>query len=131
MLTVSMVAPTTGWVAVGFDPTAAMKDANLIIGYVTAGDDGELFIRDDWGNGHTSHVADVDEGGSSDVTNAEGSEVDGITTVSFSIPLDSGDEFDVPLNTGEEHKVLFAYGHDNADDFTSYHSWAKLLEVEF
>lgn len=32
-LTVS--APTTGWVSVGFDATSAMKDADIIIGYVS------------------------------------------------------------------------------------------------
>ena len=60
LLTVSISAPTTGWVAVGFDPSAAMKDANIIIAYVA---DGEVFLRDDWGSGHTSHEADTEMGG--------------------------------------------------------------------
>ena len=45
-LHVRLSAKTTGWVAVGFDSTSAMKDANLIIGYVK---DGRAVLRDDFG----------------------------------------------------------------------------------
>ena len=33
-LYINVSAPTTGWVAVGFDPTNQMANANIIIGYV-------------------------------------------------------------------------------------------------
>ncbi|HPF33332.1 MAG TPA: DOMON domain-containing protein, partial [Candidatus Sabulitectum sp.] len=33
-LAVQLNGPTTGWVAVGFDPTQMMLNANIIIGYV-------------------------------------------------------------------------------------------------
>ena len=36
-LHVVVSAPTTGWISVGFDPTARMKDSNIIIGYVQNG----------------------------------------------------------------------------------------------
>ena len=45
-LNVRVRAKTTGWVAVGFDATRKMKDANIIIGYVK-GD--SVFFRDDFG----------------------------------------------------------------------------------
>lgn len=126
-ITITAEAPTTGWIAVGFEPSAAMKDANIIIGYV---ENGELFIRDDWGDGHISHSPDIELGGSSDVTAIAGSEGGGKTTISFSIPLDSGDEYDRELQPGSVYKVILAYGPDDADNFQGYHAWADTIELE-
>lgn len=120
-------APTTGWVAIGFEPSSAMKDANIIIGYVQ---DGEVFVRDDWGDGHISHSADTDLGGTSNVTEVSGSEVDGITEITFTIPLDSGDEYDRILGEGNTYKVILAYGPDDADNFQGFHAWVETIELE-
>lgn len=117
-LNATVKAPTTGWVAVGFDPAVAMKDANLIIGYVK---DGQVYIRDDYGSGFTGHRADVNGGGQDNVTNKSGKEEGGVTEISFTIPLDSGDERDRRLVAGQTYKVLLAYGPDGADDFTTQH----------
>ncbi len=117
-LNATVKAPTTGWVAVGFDPAMAMRDANLIIGYVK---DGRVFIRDDYGSALTGHDADVNGGGRDNVTNKRGTEEGGATEIDFTIPLDSGDERDRKLVVGQTYKVLFAYGPDGADDFTVQH----------
>lgn len=53
-------APTDGWVAVGFNPSNGMQDANLIIGYVK---DEEMFLRDDFGTWFSSHDSDASLGG--------------------------------------------------------------------
>ncbi len=117
-LNATVKAPTTGWVAVGFDPAVAMKDANLIIGYVK---NGQVFIRDDYGSELTGHDADVNGGGQDNVTNKSGKEEEGVTEISFTIPLDSGDERDRKLVVGQTHKVLLAYGPNGADNFTTQH----------
>ncbi|HUV86918.1 MAG TPA: DOMON domain-containing protein [bacterium] len=125
-LNATVKAPTTGWVAVGFDPAIAMKDANLIIGYVK---DGQAFIRDDYGSTLVNHKADVNGGGQDNVTNKRGKEEDGVTEIGFTIPLDSGDERDRKLVVGRTYKVLFAYGPDGADNFKSQHhvrTWTRL-----
>jgi hypothetical protein len=127
-LTVELSAPTTGWVAIGFDPSAAMKDANLVIGYV---DEGQVLLRDDWGSGHTSHEPDVDMGGSDDITGVSGTETGGVTSISFTIPLDSGTPGDKALIPGTVYDILVAYGPDEADNFNEHHSWAKVIEIEF
>jgi len=124
---ITVSAPTTGWIAVGFEPSAAMKDANIIIGYVQSG---ELFIRDDWGDGHISHSADIDLGGSSDVTAVSGAEENGATEITFSIPLSSGDQYDRVLEQGGTYKVILAFGPDDGDDFQGYHAWAETIELE-
>ena len=109
-------APTTGWIAVGFDPGRMMKDADILIGYV---ENNEVFMRDDFGAGYTKHKADTDLGGTDDITITGGSEIDEKTTLEFSIPLHSWDSNDRKLEQGEEYKLIFAYG--KKDDFTSYH----------
>lgn len=127
IMTITASAPTTGWIAVGFDPSAAMKDANIVICYVI---DDQLFISDDWGDGHISHSPDTELGGSDDATAIAGVERDGITEVTFSIPLDSSDDYDTVLLEGSSHKVILAYGPDDADDFSGYHAWADTIELE-
>jgi predicted small lipoprotein YifL len=125
-ISLTLQAPTEGWVAVGFNPSRMMKDANLIIGYVQ---DGEAYIRDDFGNWFTSHDSDANLGGSDDVSEIEGSEQDGSTTISCSIPLDSGDQYDQPITPGEEMEIILAYG--KKDDFTSIHSRVAKTTVRF
>ena len=114
----TMEAPTQGWVAVGFKPSIMMKDADYILGYVK---DGEVFATDDFGVGNVSHQPDTRQGGSDDISILGGREVDNRTTIQISRPLNSGDIYDQPLAPGETLKVLFAWGSDLADNFTSHH----------
>ncbi len=126
-LTVVMSAETEGWVSVGFDPSRQMADANIIIGYV---DDGEVFVRDDYGTGSVRHGADVENGGVDNLSNVQGSEAGGVTTIRFTIPLDSGDSMDKPLEVGSSYTVIVAYGPNRADDFGSYHSSRGSFEMQ-
>lgn len=126
-LGVELTGPTTGWVAVGFDPDQMMQGANLIIGYVESGTPS---LRDDWGVATTSHASDVSLGGSDDVTVDGGSESGGETTIEFTIPLDSGDDYDKPLSPGSTYPVILARGPDGADDFTTYHAFVTSAEIE-
>ena len=123
-LEVILSAPTAGWVAVGFDPTSIMKDANFVIGYVSSG---VVTIRDDYGDSVTSHRADTSDGGTDDVSDASGTESGGTTELSFTIPLDSGDSHDRPLTPGQTHKVLLAYS--NTEDLTQKHTVRAKVSV--
>jgi hypothetical protein len=126
-LRVRIAAPTTGWVAIGFEPSSAMKDANMIIGHV---DGGNADVEDHFGTRRTAHASDESLGGSRDVTEVSGTEEDGQTTLRFTIPLDSGDEYDQPLSPGSTHTAIFAYGPDGADDYTTYHAARGSLEID-
>jgi hypothetical protein len=117
-LRVKVSASTTGWVAVGFDPTNRMQNANIIIGYVVGSD---AFIRDDYGSAPTAHQADTNGGGTDDVTAKGGSEVGGVTEITFTIPLDSGDARDRALTEGNTYTVIFGRGPDGADNFSVQH----------
>ena len=126
-LKVKVSAPTTGWVAVGFDPSHAMKGANIIIGYVK---NGKVEIRDDFGNGPMSHKADTEMGGKDDITYKSGKEENGTTEISFTIPLNSGDDQDKPLVPGKTYKVILAAGANDADDFSSRHKKIGSVEIK-
>ena len=119
-------APTTGWIGIGFDPSRMMKDADYILAYV---DNGTVYARDDWGTGNTSHGPDTGQGGTDNVTAISGAESDGVTTVTFSVPLDSGDRYDKTFAPGKSHTVLLAYGAEGADNFTGMHRKRTSIEV--
>lgn len=119
LLSVHLSARTTGWIAIGFDPTRQMAGANIIIGYVA---DGELEIADDYGTGPYRHGRDIENGGTDDIVNAAGLEENGTTSIRFSIPVDSGDPLDNVLVPGESYSVIVAHGQNGADDFSSYHA---------
>lgn len=123
-LGITVSAPTEGWIAVGFEPSSMMKDANIIMGAVV---DGELVIADHFGTSAFAHQPDTDLGGSSDVTAGEGSEEDGNTTLSFTIPLDSGDPYDRALQKGNNVKVILAYA--KRDGFGVKHSYRSSAEI--
>ncbi len=122
----TMSAPTTGWVSIGFNPSRAMRDASYVIGYVS---DGEVFIREDYGTGNTSHQPDDAVGGEQNARAISGTIENGITTIVFAVPRDSGDEFDTVLNPGETYTMLAAYGPDGANNFTARHPSRTSLEV--
>jgi len=124
-LFVTLSAPTKGWISVGFKPGTMMKDANIIIGYVAGG---ELVLEDHFGVGNIAHKADTELGGTMDVEAVEGSESDGATSFTFSIPLDSGDEYDQPLAAGETVKIILAYA--GKDDFKVKHGYRTSTSLE-
>ncbi len=117
-LRVGLVSPGSGYVAIGFDPDYRMKGANFILGAV---DDGQLMMRDDYGNGPVSHTADTLLGGTNDILEAAGQEQDGQTTVEFVIPLITRDANDKTLVPGETYDILIAY-HETSDSFAAGHS---------
>lgn len=126
LLKVELTAPTTGWLAVGFDPATGMLRANIIIGYVQAG---IPWLRDDYGDTADSHRADIDAGGSNDILSTNGIEENGSTIIYFTIPLDSGDDRDRLLEAGESYPVILIYGEDDADDFSSVHRFTAQTTI--
>ena len=104
--------------AIGLDPDRRMQGANFIIGTVRSG---RMDIRDDYGTGSLSHGSDIANGGTDDILDSAGRELNGQTTIEFIIPLDSGDRFDKPLEPGETYEVLIAY-HNTSDNFSTRHS---------
>jgi len=123
-LEIVLTAPTTGWVAIGFDPSTMMKDANFILAYVK---DGQVSAIDQYGSQLTNHSPDTTLGGTDDVTAVSGSDDGNTTEVTLRIPANSGDKYDHALAPGEEHTVLLAYGPK--DDFETQHTARGKLKL--
>jgi hypothetical protein len=111
-LLLEIAAPTRGWVALGFEPTRAMAGANILIGYVDGS--GSVSVEDHFGDGLFTHRQDTRLGGTRDVAVIGGSESSAGTVVTFSIPLDSGDQYDKTLEPDTTVHVILAWGaNDN------------------
>ncbi|WP_163340668.1 DOMON domain-containing protein [Desulfopila sp. IMCC35008] len=124
-LDVKLSAPTTGWVAVGFNPSKKMKDADIIIGYVKKG---KVTIKDEFGSAPTQHKSDEKIGGTSNVTVVGGSEENGVTTIEFSIPLNSGDTKDSVIDPAADTVIIVGYGTER-DSFKVKHVFRDTLTV--
>lgn len=121
-----LTSPDVGWVSVGFNPETMMKGADFYIGYV---ENGEVFIRDDYGKGRISHASDESKGGTDDLIILGGEETEMGTVIRFRIPLESGDSLDHTFVSGETIPVIFAYS--NRDNFTSRHIKKGKVDITF
>jgi uncharacterized membrane protein len=109
---------TNGWVGFGIGKTGTMEGSHIIIGYVQ---DGKATIEDDFGYGHDAHGPEAKVGGKDSLTARAGTFVGGTTTLSFSMPLKTGNPKDPVLAEGETYKVLLANGGQDAQDLETYH----------
>lgn len=109
---IGIIASSSGWTAIGFNPEFAMKGANIIF---MAIDGQDVVMRDDFGNSTFSHSPDMELGGSFDVEEYAGKADGGETVYEFKMLLDTGDEFDSILNYGEQHKIIFSVNSQSID----------------
>lgn len=114
VLFVGLSARATGWLSIGFDPTARMQGADFVLASVV---NGALTLEDHYGIGQTTHRRDE----ASHVIQAAGTESDGSTVVEFAMLLASGDPADASLVPGQTVTILLAL-HATQDAFTSRHT---------
>jgi len=124
---VKLTAKTTGWVAIGFDPEKAMQGADIIIGAVKKG---KVRIEDHYGDRKRGHSPDKKLGGDNHVLNPAGGEADGVTTISFSLALDSGDKWDKPIHAEGTSRMMIAYGAGQ-DSFKSRHKYRAVYDINY
>jgi len=124
---VKLSAKTTGWVAIGFDPEKAMQGANIIIGAVK---NGKVKIEDHYGDRKRGHKSDEKLGSANHVMDPIGLEENGVTTISFSLPLDSGDKWDKPIDPEKWSRIMIAYG-SGRDSFKAGHAWRGVYEINY
>jgi len=125
-LLITVKAETTGWIGFGIGATRMMKDANMILCWVDDAS-GIAMAEDHFGIGLTSHKNDISLGGKQNVTVLSGSQNETTTEVTFTIPLDSGDEFDKPLVRGESYRILLA--SNNSDNISWKHNNRYAQEI--
>jgi hypothetical protein len=114
-----------GWLAMGLDPDGpAMKGADIVFGYFQ---DGKAVINDEYAPTISSHVRDIDLGGTDDLFQRAGSRDPQGTTIEWVRKLLTGDRFDRSITAGN-HLVMFAFS--DTDDPTGYHGEAGKRRAE-
>lgn len=113
-LYMALKGETSGWVSIGFDPLEWMKDADIIMGTV---EDGKAVVLDAYSTGsYGPHEDDTFLGGTYDILESGGSEIDGYTVVEFKRNLDTGDEFDKALALGQPVSIIWAMADSKSRD---------------
>ncbi|UCE36149.1 MAG: hypothetical protein JSW00_11420 [Thermoplasmata archaeon] len=114
----AMEGKTTGWVAIGIEPSDKMKDADMIFGWVS--DSGVASVLDCFSTGTFGpHPPDTELGGTSDILCYGGTESGGKTIIEFKRLLSTGDSKDKDIPSEGEITIIWATGPD--DDFESQH----------
>lgn len=107
VLSIKLKAKTEGWVAVGFNSTEGMKDANFIMGYVK---DGKVTLSSQFGVSKILHKNNEELGDKDHFSNPAGTEKNGETEISFTIPYKTGSKLDRPIDKNSDTIVMLAYG---------------------
>jgi DOMON domain len=118
-------APTTGWVAIGFNTQDELSGTNLIMGAV---EQDFVTIDDRFIVGPGNHKSIAELGGSEALTLRAGNELSNNTTISFSIPLSVNDKFHHDLHEGREYYVLMAFSRE--DDFQHHSMMRTTIKIK-
>lgn len=122
-LRISISAPSTGWVAVGFTEGTGIVNTNLIQG---RSKEGEVHMEDQYVVALGKHPKVEELSVDPRIFDFEGVEKDGNTTLSFSIYKAKVDDLHYDLSEGNEINVWLAYSV--SDDF-DHHSRKRILRT--
>ncbi len=118
LIDVKLSYATNGWVGIGFGKTGTMEGSHIILGFV---DGGKATVADHFGYARHEHGPQEKVGGKDSLKTRGGTFAGGKTTITFTMPLNTGNPKDPVLAEGETYKVLLANGGDDAADLETYH----------
>lgn len=109
---------TSGWVSIGFEPTDAMRDADMVFGWIS---NNAPTVLDVYSTGaYGPHPPDQELGGRNDLIETGGSESAGTTYIEFKRKLNTGDKYDKVFTKGQN--IYFIWGIGSSDSLNSPHS---------
>jgi len=107
---IGLKVKTIGWVAFGIQPGTLMKEADMVLGFVS---DDKTTVYDQFSTGDFGpHPPDTELGGTNDILEFGGKEAGGYSTIEFKRALNTGDQYDHQLLKGV-NKIIWAYGSDD------------------
>lgn len=120
-----LYAPTGGWLAIGFNETPGLKDTYLIMGHVT---NRKTTVQEHYvlAPGDYRTFDQLREPIS--VMDISGSERNGETRISFSLPESSFYQYTKNLKPGTEFHLLMAYSV--ADDFKHHSRMRTSIKIK-
>ena len=109
---------TNGFVAIGFEPTQAMKDADMVMGWVSGG---EATVLDLYSTGtYGPHPADESLGGRDDILESGGNESGNRTVIEFWRMMNTSDQYDKSLQPGQIVNIIWSMS--SSDSFSVRHN---------
>lgn len=124
-LAIHLLAPTTGWVAIGFHTENTILGADLLQFRVR---NGQAYGEDQLVQALGVHPADERlRNGSNQIRQLEGYEEKGWTHLSFLVPWNSEDPNDLPLSPDQSCWFILAYSQ--SDDFDHHSTMRKHVLV--
>ena len=113
-LYMAMKAKTLGWIAVGYEPTDWMKDADIVLGYVH---DGNAIVQDQYSTGNYGpHVPDTELGGTNDIQEYGGRAENGYTVIEFKRKMNTGDKYDKAFVPGQAVPIIWSLSDSNSTE---------------
>ena len=123
-LKITMQAPTTGWVAIGFNPENQLPGTSLLMARMRGG---QAEALDFYTVGPGDYHPVTELGGRSAIGQIIGWERDGQTHVSFEIERDPGGKFHYELAEGKPFHLLMAFSRE--DDFDHHSMMRTATEI--
>jgi len=123
-LLISVSAPSTGWVAVGFNTTDDLAGTNLIMAAVVGSD---VILSDRYILAPGKHNPVAELGGTPAAIVVSGSENPAGTAITFKLPLLAQDKLHFDLSPGRSFHLLMAYSRE--DDFMHHSVMRTSVEI--
>jgi hypothetical protein len=125
-ITLTLTAPTSGWIAVGFNQNESLIGSDLIMCRVQ---DGQAMCSDQYIRGLGDHPEDHELGGGHNLRILDAWENGIQTQVQFRIPLQSGDPFDFNHQLQSDFQLMLAWS--THDDFTHHSRMRKQRKFQW
>ena len=112
---------TKGWVSIGFEPSIAMNDSDIIM---VALNGSNITLLDEYciGN-YGSHLPDSELGGTESILAAGGKEDGNYTILEFKRKMNTGDKFDKAFTPGQKVSIIWAMA--DSDSLKDIHNGAQ------
>lgn len=124
-LKMTMIAPTTGWVAIGLNPKSQLAGSSFMMGRVI-GNNAEVVDYYTIKPGDVHPVTKL--GGQSAVGKVTGIENKGSTSVTFELALNPGGKYHHKLVPGSHFFMHIAYSQE--DDFAHHSMMRTMVEIK-
>ncbi len=120
-----MYAPTKGWVTLGVNESSGTKNAYLLMGHIVKG---EAYVVEHFAQSPGNYTPIQDLGGPVRVRNVSGKEMNGKTSLKFSLPIGKATEYQKELIEGKKYHMILAYSVD--DDFQHHSIMRTSVEIQ-
>jgi DOMON domain len=119
-----MQAPTTGWVAIGFNTSSDIEDTYLLMGNVINGKSNvvEHYTINPGNYKPVSILGIIPK-----VQEIQGIEKNGNTTIKFSLPIGSDNKYQRDLKEGLDYMMVIAYSRE--DDFQHHSIMRSVVKI--